>query len=300
MAAPAAGDDWGCNEGRPSVSYLPAWKFHAKIAWTLTGNAEVGTERLQLRELLLEQCRSIERILEQVDDPGVSPVHLVELIETLEQFDERKQPLVSVLREVASEFRRREEDRSVRQFVLRALEMIGVPQPAGFLQEFVWARERVDLNTRGFGALRRDEARAWRRRPGQRAAYIVPGLDAEGHALARWMARSDWPLARRLVVHGAERLFDLTRLDCLFRVRSERYAAGNDPYVSLIRRYAPDLLQIEPPPARLDDEASWLEIVRRSIEEELPDLRIAVGEAQDMAQAQLNVLEDEEQVWGRQ
>ena len=272
------------------------------MAWMdTTESAGVAVPRAALRELLLAQRRSLDRLLEYVDDSDISPVRLVELIEAMEQVDERKSPLIRALREQASDLRRREEERSVRQFVLRALEFIGASQPAGFLQEFVWARERVDLNTRGFGALRRDEARAWRRRPGHRVAYIVPALDPDGRALARWMARSDWPLPRRLVVEGAEQLFGVIWLESLFRARDKLPVTEiADPYAPLIRRHAPDVLEIDSPPVHPDgDQVAWLAAVRRSVQADMARLESTVGQAQQEAAERLAALTEEQKVWGR-
>jgi hypothetical protein len=276
--------------------------IHAIMAWMRTIEpVSPMNPRVELRQLLLEQRRTIDRLLEHVEDPSASPVRLVELIEAMEQLDDRKAPLIRILREEASETRRREEERSVRQFVLRALEFVGAPQSAGFLQEFIWARDRVDLNTRGFGALRRDEARAWRRGPGRRVAYIVPALNPDGRPLARWMARSDWPMPQRIVVEGAEHLFGVKRLDSLFRAREELpITEVSDPYVSLIRHYAPEVLEIEQPPIRSDgEEAAWLAAVRRSVQEEMARLENAVSQAQRQVLHRLATLTEEEQLWGR-
>lgn len=257
--------------------------------------------RVELRTLFLEQRRAIDRVLERADNPQVSAVQLIELIEAVEQVDERKSQLMRALREEASDLRKREEERSVRQFVLQALDYVGVPQPAGFLQEFVWARERVDLNTRGFGALRRDEARAWKRRPAHRMAYIIPALTPDGQAQARWMARSDWPLAGRLVVPGAERLFGLKRLVSLFRARDETPGEPTDPYLPLIRRHAPEILEeINQPPLRTDgNEAAWLETVRRTVQSELSELEAQVEQTQEEAASRIAGWTQEEQLWGR-
>ena len=150
--------------------------------------------------MLLEQRGIIDMLVSSAEDPSVPAARLAYWAEWLERLDDRRDELIRALREEATEVRKRDEERSVRQFVLRALDELDSPQNAGFLQEYVWARYGVDLDTRGFGALRRDERRSWSRNPGRRRAYIVPTLDAEGRPLARWMARSDWPLERRITI----------------------------------------------------------------------------------------------------
>jgi hypothetical protein len=257
-------------------------------------------ELAELRSLLVLERRAVDRFLEAIADPSATPLDLVERGEELDPVVDRRLEVMRQLREQASQLRRREEERSIRQFVLRALEVIGTPQPARFIQEYVWATERVDLDTRGFGALRRDEARSWRRRPGHRLAYIVPALDPEGHAQARWMARSDWSLPRRLAVPGAGRLFDLTKLLSLFSAQEGLGVQDlADPYLPLIRSYGTDLLRVPPPPIQGESsEPGWLLEVREATTREIDALRAPVADAQAAAAGALAVLEPEQQLWG--
>jgi hypothetical protein len=254
--------------------------------------------RRELRDVLVEERMTVDRFLELLAQPAATAVDLVERAEELDPVIGRRLNLTRILREEVSGQRRREEDRSIRQFVLGALEAIGVPQPAGFIQEYIWATERVDLATRGFGALRRDEARSWRRRPGYRIAYIVPLLDPDGHAQARWMGRSDWSLARRLVVPGAERLIDLTKLLVLFEARDAHPREGPDPFLPLVRLYAGDVLALPPPEPGGPAEAAWLRDVRQTAAAAILPLREQVGDAQREASLRLSALTDEQLVWG--
>ena len=254
--------------------------------------------RRGFRQLLHKQKQLIDRLLEQLDDPNVSSLRLLELIEALEGLDRRKAELSVTFREEVSLLRTREEERSVRQFVLRALGFLGCPQPARFLRQFIWAHERIDLETRGFGALRRDEARAWRRRPGHRVAYIVPALDPAGHALARWMARSDWPLASRIAVEGADRLFTLTGLSSVIRARGEAPKSAGAPYLALIEQYATELeigRRASQPPG-----SDWLSSIRTNLEEEIQSLEPLVVSKQGDRERQLSSLPEEQQLWGIQ
>jgi hypothetical protein len=257
-------------------------------------------ELAELRNLLVLERRAVDRFLEAISDPKATALDLVERAEELDPVVDRRLMMMRQLREQASDLRRREEERSIRQFVLRALEVIGTPQPAGFVQEYVWATERVDLDTRGFGALRRDEARSWRRRPGHRLAYVVPALDSEGHAQARWMARSDWSLPRRLAVPGADRLFDLTKLLSLFSAREGLLVQDlGDSYLPLIRRYGTGLLSTPPPSSQGDsDQTDWLREVREATTHEIDALRVQVEDSQAAAAGGLAFLEPEQQLWG--
>ena len=254
--------------------------------------------RFELRQLLHQQKQLMDRLLEQLDDPTVSSISIVEVFEAVERLDKRKAELSLAFREEVSTLRTREEERSVRQFVLRALGFLGCPQSARFLREFIWAHERIDLETRGFGALRRDEARAWRRRPGYRVAYIVPGLGPDGYALARWMARSDWPLERRIVVQNADRLFMLKALSGVFRAREETsYSSVSDPYFPVIERYATEL-NIGQQSSHSPSEEDWLSAVRTELEEEIETLEPLVVSEQGERARRLASTPVEHQLWG--
>ena len=256
--------------------------------------------RGELGTALSREREALDRLIAQVRDPGVDPVSLVSAAESLERFGRLRSRLVKGLHEVASESRRRQEERSVRQFVLRALAAIGCPQNAGFLEEYVWVSERVALNTRGFGALRRDERRAWGRHPGRRLAYIVPCLDLEARPVARWMSRSDWPLHTRIVVEGADELSELRKVDCLLRAQRRVDAGGgDDPYLSLIERYGESILEQEPPTMTDGARGDWLAALNEEVTARLPQLTIRVEEAQFAAAATLATLSEEHRLWGR-
>lgn len=257
--------------------------------------------RDELRSVLLDQLKIVGLLLGSVEDPTAPAAQLVRLAESLERLDDRRDGLIRALREEATELRKREEERSVRQFVLRALDELMAPQNAGFLQEYVWAREGVDLNTRGFGALRRDERRSWHRNPGRRLAYIVPALDTDGYALARLMARSDWSLERRITVVGTgERLLDLYKLRALLKaIQQDEKLEPGDPYVPLIERYARELFDVGIVPA--DDAASrdkWLAELKVMTEAESASLAKSVAVAKQAAAARLQTRPEEQRLWG--
>jgi hypothetical protein len=264
--------------------------------------SESPSTREELRDVLLEQRGIIDMLVKSAGDPSVSAARLAYWAEWLERLDDRRDDLIHALREEASEDRKRDEERSVRQFVLRALDEIDSPQNAGFLQDYVWARYGVDLDTRGFGALRRDERRSWNRNPGRRRAYIVPTLDAEGRPLARWMARSDWPLERRITVPDeGERLLELQKIRALAKARaaSEQQQEPGDPLGLLIEKYARDILEYRPV---VDDDATRREArigeLRESADTEFADRAARVADAQRAAAARLAERTEEERLWG--
>jgi hypothetical protein len=206
--------------------------FHATVAWMSQTNV-----RLILRAHLAASIEEAEEIQRRLDDADA--VELVAMLESLALHERERSVLLDEIRLEASRTRRREEERSIRQFVLRALEEIQAPQTAGFLQDYIYVRERVVTKTRGFSPLRRDENKAWRRRPDERKAYIVPCLADDGRAVPSWMARSDWPLQERIVVPGVEALWQWKRVTALLRaLRDEEDEHAEPLYRSLIARYA--------------------------------------------------------------
>src|SRR6266550_4150923 len=76
---------------------------------------------------------AIDGLISRLISENVDLAELVGQLESLSVRDQERARLLETIRLEASESRRREEDRPLRQFVLLALEEIGVPQTAGFL-----------------------------------------------------------------------------------------------------------------------------------------------------------------------
>lgn len=84
---------------------------------------------------------------------------------------------------------------------------------AGFFEEYLLAEHQLQVDSRAFAPLRRDERNAWDRAPGAREAYIAPALKPDGSANPRWITRSDWNVERRIVAtQRTERLFNLYKI----------------------------------------------------------------------------------------
>ena len=151
----------------------------------------------------------------------------------LGRLDDRREELISQLRRTASAgIRATTPSPPIREVVLQALDELGWPQNAGFLEEYLWAKRQLQLDSRAFAPLRRDERRAWRRAPGARA-YVVPALNPDGSANPRWLTSSAWELQRRVIASPeTERLLDLQKIAAL-RVRGSRGPLG-----TLLERYA--------------------------------------------------------------
>src|SRR4051812_26891066 len=113
--------------------------------------------KANLYSLLESTDHELHVLLDALSAEAVDPVELTAMLESLSVRERERARLLDAVRLEASKTRRRDEERSVRQFVLRALGEIGTPQTAGFLEDYLYARDRVVTKTRGFASLRRDE-----------------------------------------------------------------------------------------------------------------------------------------------
>jgi hypothetical protein len=252
---------------------------------------------VELRTVLAQGREAADRLLARLDD-NADPVEIVSLLESLALVDERREHILEQFRKEASSIRRREEERSIRQFVLRALDEIGVPQTTGFLADYLYATELVEARSRGMGALRRDEYRAWDRlRDRPRVAYIVPCLDEDGRPVARWMSRSDWPLERRLVVDGAEELWSKERVLALLNGYRTSDPRRPSLFVPLVERYARQALGQEFMPHTIRGHEA-LRSVETAVRTERDTLEPSVAAAQERLAASFAHLDEDQRFWG--
>jgi hypothetical protein len=282
----------------------------------------VDDVRMRLRKVLAESVVHHDRLLGLVDDESTSPARLVDEVTVLESLDDERDELIERLKE---ESRRAATDdargQPVRALVLDALREMKVPENAAFMQEFIWGRFRVDLETRGFGSLRRDERRSWERNPEKRSAYVTPAISETGEARADYMTRSDWPLARRIIVSKTtERILDLRKILILLDARDDEQFEVRGGFDAPLERYASELLGIEPPrPSRRvevgrDTEPArnftwegmdlwrkrglWRAELRKVVDEELARLEPDDEAARVRAAALLAELPMESKLWG--
>jgi len=199
--------------------------------------------RDDLANALDETLRLARQLAEDARDGEVPVAELVAQAAMLGRLDQRRQELIGQLRRTASAgLRATQPGPPIREVVLAALDELGWPQNARFLEEYLWAKRQLQLDSRAFASLRRDELRAWRRAPGARAAYIVPALNADGSANPRWLTSSAWELPRRVIASpDTERLLDLQKILAL-HVRGSRGPLG-----TLLERYVAQVLAVEPP-----------------------------------------------------
>src|SRR5215470_14592214 len=179
-----------------------------------------------LEETLLLQ----QRLVDDVRNEGVPVADLVAQVTVLERLDDRRDRLMGELRRTASPgMRPARTSPPVREILLEALAHFRWPQNAGFLEEYLLARHQLQVDSRAFAPLRRDERRAWARAPGARQAYIAPALKPDGSANPRWITRSDWNLECRIVATPrTERLFDLYKIYVL----AERPGSAEASYLA--------------------------------------------------------------------
>jgi hypothetical protein len=165
--------------------------------------------RDELVAALEETLQLARRLAADARDGEVPVAELVAQASMLGRLDQRRENLIGQLRREASAgVRASRPGLPVRVVVLAALDELGWPQNARFLEEYLWARRELQVDSRAFASLRRDELRAWQRSPGARSAYIVPALNPDGSANPRWLTSSAWVLSRRVVASPeSERLF---------------------------------------------------------------------------------------------
>jgi hypothetical protein len=207
-------------------------------------SVSLAAVRDDLAAALEESLKVARRLAEDAKNTDVPVADLVAQATMLGRLDQRREELIGELRRTASAgLRATRPGLPIRQVVLAALDDLGWPQNARFLEEYLWARYQLQLDSRAFASLRRDELRAWQRSPGARSAYVVPALNPDGSANPRWLTSSAWDLPRRVVASAeTERLFDLRKILAL-DVRGSRGPLG-----TLLERSVAQILGIEPPP----------------------------------------------------
>jgi hypothetical protein len=254
--------------------------------------------RDELVATLEETLRLAQRLTEDARDRAVPVADLVAQASMLDRLEERRDALLTQLRRTASAgVRATRPGQPIREVVLEALNQLGWPQNAKFLGEFLWASRQLQLESRAFASLRRDERRAWQRSPGARDAYIVPALNPDGSPNPRWLTSSAWALERRVVASPeTERLFDLQKIAVL-RVRGSRGPLG-----TLLERYAKQILDVDPPPvsATTAETGAWRSHVRAHAQATITLIRGNDDPDRARLAGSLTALTDKERVWGRE
>jgi hypothetical protein len=262
--------------------------------------------RDELAATLQETLQLQQRLMNDVRDEAVPVADLVAQVIVLERLDDRRDHLIGQLRRTATAgMRPARTSPPVREILLETLAYFRWPQNAGFLEEYLLARHQLQVDSRAFAPLRRDERKAWDRAPGAREAYIAPALKPDGSANPRWITRSDWDLERRIVATPrTERLFDLYKIYVLAgRPGSAEasYLGPRTPVDALLEKYAHDILDAEPPPASTSDEEfrAWRAHVRERATTAIGEVRREDEPDRKQIARQLADLPDRERVWGQ-
>jgi hypothetical protein len=277
---------------------------HGIIGKMITVN--MPAVRDELAATLQETLQLHQRLMDDVRDEAVPVADLVAQVTVLERLDDRRDQLIGQLRRTASAgMRPARTSPPVREVLLETLAHFRWPQNAGFLEEYLLARHQLQLDSRAFAPLRRDERKAWDRTPGAREAYIAPALKPDGSANPRWITRSDWDLERRIVATPrTERLFDLYKIYVLAgRPGSAEasYRGSRTPVDALLEKYAQDILKIEPPPTSASDDefAAWRAHARERATTAIGENRRDDEQDRKQIARQLAGLPDRERIWGQ-
>jgi hypothetical protein len=262
--------------------------------------------RDELAATLEETLHLQQRLIDDVRDETVPVADLVAQVSVLERLDDRRDRLIGQLRRtVSAGMRPARSSPPVREVLLETLAHFRWPQNAGFLEEYLLAKYQLQLDSRAFAPLRRDERNAWDRAPGAREAYIAPALKPDGSANPHWITRSDWDPERRIVATTrTERLFDLYKIYVLAgRPGSAEagYVGPRSPVDALLEKYAQDILDAEPPSASASDEEfrTWRTQVRERVGMVIGEIRRDDEPDRKQIASQLAGLSARQRVWGR-
>jgi len=263
--------------------------------------------RHELVATLEESLRRLQQLLADTRDDSVPVADLVAQISAMERLDDRRDELVGRLRRAASAgLRAGRPGPAFRVLVLEALEELRWPQNAGFVEEYLWARRHVQLDSRAFAPLRRDEQRAWQRAPGARDAYVAPALNPDGSANPHWLTSSAWGLERRIVASAqTERLLDVEKVYSLAgRPGSPDTRTDGGPrrlVDALLEKYAQQVLGTEPPPvtATEDENVAWRGRVREHAATLIGEIRRDDEPSRKHLARDLAALPDDARIWGR-
>ena len=268
----------------------PAWMRGTVLTVSL------AAVRDDLAAALEETLKLARQLAEDARDTDVPVAELVAQATLLGRLDERRAELIGKLRRTASAgLRATTPGPPIREVVLDALDELGWPQNARFLEEYLWAKRQLQLDSRAFASLRRDELRAWRRSPGARSAYIVPALNFDGSANPRWLTSSAWDLPRRVIASAeTERLFDLQKILAM-NVRGSRGPVG-----TLLERNVTQILAIEPPPvsASVTATRAWRARVRSHTAALIEAIRSRDDADRDRLANGLADLPADDRIWG--
>jgi len=267
---------------------------------------KVPAARNELVATLEETLRLQQQLVNDARAAGVPVAELVAQVSVLERLDDQRDELISQLRRAASAgIRAAQPGPPIREVVLEALADFRWPQNAGLLEEYLWVKRQLQLDSRAFAPLRRDERRAWERAPGARGAYVAPALNPDGSANPRWITSSAWDLERRIVAsEQTERLFDLMKIYTLVGrpgAAEADNARPRGPADALLENYAKQILGAEPLPATAasNEIGSWRARIRTQVGDLIGEIRRNDEPRRKQIARQLAGLPERDRIWGK-
>jgi hypothetical protein len=155
------------------------------------------------------------RLTQLAEDPTANPQVVGRLLRDLEEAEsERRRALRAAVDRRAVSVTTRAQQASasggkrdaaraaipIRERVLAALDLLGVPGRGGLVSSASIARTGLDVEPRQLASLRRSELASWRSAPDRRPAYVVPALHSRRFEPLRGIvASSAWEPWRRIV-----------------------------------------------------------------------------------------------------
>jgi hypothetical protein len=261
--------------------------------------------RAELDALLVEQQAVVSELRDRAADTSQSVRSIASLLDRSGDLQRRMHRIVDALRKQelsdaiypAPSFKGLTGDPTIRETVAQVLHIVGVPLPARLVSELAAVLLDRQAPAARLASIRRDEERAFRRRPTARPEWIVPALNSINlAAMPRLIALSSWEPERRLVGPRSGHVNQLRAVLALIQQAERRSwtPAQQQRLLALIRRLAAPL-----PGANQTASAVSLDKIAEAAREEIE--LIEPDDNHDRAQAArllLNV-EPHGQLWGR-
>jgi hypothetical protein len=242
---------------------------------------DVSTDELraQLVSVLRRGADLHAQLIELAERADIDLVQLADQVDVLERLDDERDGLLQQLRrDSVRNIRKPQDERTNRQLVFESLdELGGFPQRSALVRDYVLARFNVDIQTRVFAVLRRDEHNSWDANPDKRSAYVLPALSADGTPVAGTLASSAWPLSQRLMIsEESERVAALVALDRMLRYDGQISRVPTRRRVDLlIERMGQEMLDGPMLPEVVESQkiVKWRESIAQRIASELVALQ---------------------------
>lgn len=261
--------------------------------------------RQELEALLAEQQAVVNELRDRASDNSQSVGEITSFLDRSADLQRRIQRIVDALRKQehrgtiysSATLQGLTGDPPIREMVAEVLHTVGVPLPARTVAELAAVLLDRQVPSARLASIRRDEERAFRRRPTARPEWIVPAINTVNlAAMPRLLALSSWEPDRRLIGPRSAHVNHLKAVIAMIERagRGSRSATQQQRFLALIRRLAAPL----PGASRADSSVSLDGIVQAAREElEL----VEPEDSRDRAQAArlLLDLEPHERFWGR-